>query len=171
MFWDGWQDIARIIILALLTYPALIFMLRISGKRTLSKFNAFDFVITIAFGSTIAAILLNSNVSYAEGLTALAMLILLQFIVTWLSVRSPAFQRLVKSEPVLLFHDGQYMKDVMRRERITRAEILAALRENQQSEHTAHAVILETDGTFSVLPEKLSGDSTSSIYDPLKNHN
>jgi len=35
-------------------------VLRVSGKRTLAKLNAFDFVVTVALGSTLATILLNS---------------------------------------------------------------------------------------------------------------
>jgi hypothetical protein len=49
-------------------------VLRVSGKRTLAKLNVFDFVVTVALGSTLATILLNSTVSWAEGAVALAVL-------------------------------------------------------------------------------------------------
>jgi uncharacterized membrane protein YcaP (DUF421 family) len=41
--------------------------LRVSGKRTLAKMNAFDLVVTVALGSTLATILLSADVSLAEG--------------------------------------------------------------------------------------------------------
>ena len=44
-------------------YVTLVVTLRLSGKRTLAKLNAFDFVVTIAIGSTLATILLNTTVS------------------------------------------------------------------------------------------------------------
>ncbi|MFN3846729.1 MAG: hypothetical protein ACK4RZ_13055 [Paracoccaceae bacterium] len=58
-------------------HAVLILMLRISGKRMLSKMNAFDLVVTVALGSTPATVLLNDAVPLAEGIVALMLLILL----------------------------------------------------------------------------------------------
>ena len=49
------------IITGIIAYIAIIFFLRVSGKRTLSKWNSFDFVVTIAFGSILASILLSTQ--------------------------------------------------------------------------------------------------------------
>ena len=84
----------------------LLLLLRVSGKRTLTKMNAFDLVVTVALGSTLATVLLTKSVALAEGLTAFMLLIFLQFVLTWLSVRSRAVSRLVKSEPTLLVYQG-----------------------------------------------------------------
>lgn len=78
MFWDGWYDLARVAVVGRAGYLALIALLRISGKRTLAKLNAFDFVVTVALGSTLATVLLTSTVSLAEGVTALGLLVGLQ---------------------------------------------------------------------------------------------
>lgn len=84
----------------------MVLLLRVSGKRTLTKMNAFDLVVTVALGSTLATVLLTKSVALAEGLTAFVLLIFLQFVLTWLSVRSRAVSRLVKSEPTLLVYQG-----------------------------------------------------------------
>lgn len=55
---DGWYGIARVVPVGLSSYAALIALLRISGKRTLSKLNAFDLVVTKALSSTFATVLL-----------------------------------------------------------------------------------------------------------------
>ncbi len=109
MFFDSWSGLGRVLIVGVFAYGALVLILRVSGKRTLSKMNAFDFVVTIALGSTLATILLSKDVALAEGLLALALLIGLQFVITWLSVRSPTVNRLVKAEPALLFHRGHFL--------------------------------------------------------------
>lgn len=83
----------------MLAYGALVFLLRVSGKRTLSKMNAFDLIVTVALGSTFATVLLSKDVALLEGALAFALLIVLQFVLTWLSVRSKAVQGFVKSEP------------------------------------------------------------------------
>ena len=84
----------------------VLLLLRVSGKRTLTKINAFDLVVTVALGSTLATVLLTKSVALAEGLTAFVLLIFLQFVLTWLFVRSQAASRLVKSEPTLLVYQG-----------------------------------------------------------------
>lgn len=154
IFFNGWNGIVRILLVGPAAYIALIFLLRISGKRTLSKMNAFDLVVTISFGSTLASTLLSKSVSLAEGVLALGLLVLLQFVITWLSVRSEKFQGLVKSEPSLLVSDGAYLESAMRAQRVTHEEIQAAARENgATSLSQVKAVILETNGSLTVVQQ------------------
>ena len=75
IFFAGWSGIIRIVIVGVLAYAALVLVLRISGNRTLSKMHAFDLVVTVALGSTLATVILSKDVALAEGLTAFALLI------------------------------------------------------------------------------------------------
>src|SRR5665811_1594614 len=97
MFFDTWFGLLRVLVVGTLSYPALIALLRISGKRSLSKMNAFDLVVTVALGSTFATVILNNSIPLTEGVLALALLVFLQFVITWLSVRFEPVQTLVKS--------------------------------------------------------------------------
>ena len=154
MLFDSWAGLGRVLLVGTLAYVALVLLLRISGKRTLSKLNAFDLIVTVALGSTLATVLLSKSVALAEGIVALGLLILLQYLIAWLSVRSSDFRGLIKSEPALLLHRGRFLEGAMKAERITREEILAALRASGVADagRTA-AVVLETDGTLSVIAE------------------
>ncbi len=153
MFFDDWGGLIRVAVVGILAYSGLILLLRVSGKRTLSKMNAFDLVVTVALGSTLATVLLSSSVALAEGLLAFALLILLQFAVTWLSVRSSSFRRLVKNEPKLLFYDGGFLRGAMRAERVTEEEVEAAVRQQGlASLEEVGAAVLETDGSVTVVP-------------------
>ncbi|WP_108502957.1 DUF421 domain-containing protein [Paracoccus indicus] len=152
IFFDSWFGLWRVFIVGVFAYLGLVVMLRISGKRTLSKMNAFDLVVTVALGSILASVLLSDSVPLAEGMVALALLIGLQFIITTMSVRSQRFRDLIKSEPSLLVHRGRYLHDSMRRQRITPEEIQAALREaGHDDEASVQSVVLETDGSLSVV--------------------
>jgi uncharacterized membrane protein YcaP (DUF421 family) len=154
MFFNSWDAVLRVVIMGLLAYISLIVLLRTSGKRTLSKMNMFDFVITVALGSAFSTITLSSDIALAEGVTALALLIYLQFAVAWLSVRFVPFRQIIKGEPSLLFYQGEFLWQVMRRERITKEEVHAAARSNGLANtEDAFAVILETDGSINVLPK------------------
>lgn len=152
MFFDSWAELGRIVVMGVLAYIGLVLLLRVSGKRTLSKMNAFDLVITIALGSTFATVLLSKSVALAEGVLAFAVLISLQFVATWLSVRSSTVQRLLKNEPKLLFYEGRFLRDEMRAERVTEAEIEAAIRQQGMVNlDEVGAAVLETDGSVTVM--------------------
>ena len=159
MFFNDWYGLLRVLIVGALAYVALVLILRVSGKRTLSKMNAFDFVVTVALGSTLATVLLSKDVALAEGVVAFALLIYLQYGITWLSVRSAWVRGLVKAEPSLLFFDGRFLSETMRRERVTEEEIRSSVRSQGISEmNDALAVVLETDGSMTVV--KNQGQST-----------
>lgn len=152
MFFQGWSGIARTVIVGVLAYVVLVLFLRISGKRTLAKLNAFDLVVTVALGSTLSAILLQESIALAEGITALALLIGLQYLVTFVSVRSEDAAKLIRSEPTLLVRQGALCNGAMRRQRITEGEILSAVRANgHEGLEKVQAVVLESDGSLSVI--------------------
>lgn len=152
MLFQGWPGIARTLFVGTLAYVTLVLFLRISGKRTLSKLNAFDLVVTVALGSTLSAILLQESIALAEGATALGLLILLQYLVTFASVRSNSVAKLIRSEPTLLVRSGSFCRDAMMRQRITEDEIMSAVRSNgSQGLDEVEAVVLESDGTLSII--------------------
>lgn len=162
IFFNSWEDIGRVLLVGTLAYLALVAFLRISGKRTLSKLNAFDLVVTVALGSTLATILLSKTVSLAEGVVALATLIGLQHLIAWLSVRSDRFAGLIKSEPTLLLYNGRFLRSTMRKERVTSSEILEVLRSGGISSlDEVGSVILETDGTLSIQKKLKEGEGST----------
>ena len=166
MFFDSWMGLFRTAVVGVLAYAALLLLVRISGKRTLSKMNAFDLIVTVALGSTLATILLSKDTALAEGILALALLIFLQLIITWLSVRSQSISRLVKAEPRLLFHKGEFLEGAMHSERVNRGELLQAMRSQGLSRlEEVEAVVLETDGSFSVVekPEQGKANTLSNV--------
>ena len=70
MLFDGWDELGRVLVMGVLGYAGLIVILRITGKRTLAKMNAFDLVVTVSLGSVLAAAVLDENVSLAEAIAA-----------------------------------------------------------------------------------------------------
>ncbi len=161
LFYNRWEDLARTLIVGVLGYVFLVGCLRWSGKRTLSKMNAFDLIVTVSLGSVLASLLLSKSVALAEGVVALSLLVGLQFAVTWTSVRVRWVRRFVTGEPLLLLEHGVFLESAMKKARVTKDEVCAAVRAagigplNQVA-----AVVLETDGSFSVI--KTSDDKNGS---------
>jgi len=169
MFFDDWFSVVRILSIGVLSYVAVIVSLRISGKRTLSKWNAFDFIVTIAFGSILATVVISKDITLTEGVLALCLLVGLQFAITWLSVRFEWIDRLVKAQPSLVFHLGEFVHETMRKERVSESEILAAIRSTGEAQiDRIEAVVLETDGSLSVVKSPRNGPSTSLSDVPIE---
>lgn len=159
---NSWDSLLRTLVVGVLAYVALVCLLRVSGNRTLSKMNAFDLVVTVALGSTLSAVLLDKSVALADGVVAFGVLIGLQFVVTWTSVRARWVRQLVTGEPQLLLYRGDFLADALQGTRVARDEVWAAIRAAGASKlDEVEAVVLETDGSFSVVRGAAGGSQSS----------
>lgn len=162
MWFDSWFDSVRVISVGAAAYFFLVITLRVSGKRTLSQMNAFDFVVTVALGSTLATILLNKDVSWVEGTTALALLAGLQFLVAWLSVNWRGLRRAVTSQSVVLVSNGIIDTNAVRASRLTESQVMQAVRSGGYGDVSlVGAVVLEPNGTLSVIGKDSLGSGSA----------
>ena len=154
-FFGSWDALARIMTLATLTYLVVLLLLRLSGNRTLAKTAAFDQVVSVALGSTLATAILSKSTTLADGAMGFLMLILLQFVFASLILRSRFVQRLVVNKPQVVLQDGRLREEDMRKVRLVEADVHAALRKAGVGRvRDAALVVLESDGTFSVVSAK-----------------
>lgn len=164
MWFDDAGDLVRLLILGPLLYLWLIGVLRLVGKRTLAQLDAFDLIVTVALGSTFASALLSDTVSLSEGLLALSMLAVLQFSVALLSSRRREVRDLVTSRPRLLVQDGEMDHDAMASERVTPGMVRQAVRSSGTgSMASVAALVLETNGSFSVITTSKAGDGSALV--------
>ena len=165
IFFDSWAKLGRSAILAVLAYLALLCLLRITGKRTLSKMNVYDFVFVVALGSVLASTILTQSISLADGLVAFVCLMGLQYLLSYLSVQSHQVDGVVNGVPTLIFHQGRFLESKMNQERVSAEELRAAARNNGIMDMSEiDSIVLETDGSFSIVkPSKVKG--TSSLED------
>lgn len=160
MWFDSWPDVLRVALVGAAAYATLVVVLRITGRRTLSQLNAFDFIVTVAFGSTLATIVLSSDVSWAEGATALALLALLQWVVASVASAWPRSRGLITSAPKVVLVDGRLRADVLRDCRLNEADVMQAIRSTGSGDVSEiAAVVLETNGNLSVIARSTLGDA------------
>jgi uncharacterized membrane protein YcaP (DUF421 family) len=160
VWFETWGRLGALGLALVAAYGWLVLVLRVSGKRTLAKLNAFDFVVTIALGSTLSTVIVSRDVPLAEGMLALLGLVALQYVAARSSRRWSWFDTLVKSKPTALLVDGRLREDAMADNRIRADEVAAAVRkEGYASFDQVACIVLETDGTFSVLDDL--GDRTA----------
>lgn len=102
MWFTGWQPIGRTVLFTAIAYVAVITLVRLLGKRTISKLNPGDFIVTVAIGSVAASLILSGDISLTQGLAALVALIGLQAATEWATVYSARLRLLADGKPVLL---------------------------------------------------------------------
>lgn len=160
--WGDWQEILRELVVGTIAYLCLLLLLRSFGKRALAKMNAYDFITTIALGSALASAILSKDVTIVKALTAFTLLLGLQRLVAVASMRSAGLRKLLNNEPALLSRHGELLLDGLRRENITAADVEAAVRSAGLCDiGKTSAVILETDGSMSVIPAAPRDDDRS----------
>ena len=152
---DSWHSLERIAVVGGLAYLTLVVVLRATGHKSLTKMNIFDFVFVVALGDVLASGLMDKDSTYAETVAGLVVLLVLRIILQFASKHSDSFERLLNGAALLMYRRGEFIESAMRKENITREEILAAMRqENVYSLDEVEAVVLETDGEFSVVKSR-----------------
>jgi len=153
-FFSDWASLLRIVVVGAPAYIVLVLFLRVAGKHSLAKTNAYGLVVTVALGSSLASAVLTKQVSLADGVAAVALLLTLQYGLASLLSRSSWSGRWVTQRPVFLLRDGHLLRGALRHERVTEAEVHAAVRQNGlASLEQVAAIVLEADGSFSVIAE------------------
>jgi uncharacterized membrane protein YcaP (DUF421 family) len=162
-YWfGGWDAIARIALVASCGYVAMLLLLRVGGRRRLTEMRLFDFILAITIGSAFGRALTAREVGVVDAAFTFAVLILLQQIGAWLQHRVPAAAGLMGRSPVLLYYRGHLQRDALSQERIREAEVLQAVRsQGLGSLQDVEAVVLEPDGTFSVIRLDALGDGAA----------
>ena len=146
-----WEFLLR----AVVVYVVLLAMIRMSGKRSMGQFTAFDVLLIVLLGNAVQNSLLGEDHSLLGGLLLAAVLIVLNWIVGWLSARSRRAERVIEGEPVVLARDGKLFANVLRRELVSRNDFDEALRQHGEVRLDDVALaLLETDGQISVVPKR-----------------
>jgi uncharacterized membrane protein YcaP (DUF421 family) len=141
-----WHGAGVIALKTLVVYVVLVVGLRLLGKRELGQMSVYDLVLIVILGNAVQNAMINNDNTLGGGVVAAFVLLAANRILNVVMVRSPKVERALVGEPVLIVSDG-----------VTRDQLDTALREHgYDSLDGVHAVILEVDGTMSVIPRQAS---------------
>lgn len=159
VWFDSWSAVLRIVLVGAASYVMLVILLRLGGKRVLAKLNAFDLVVTVALGSMLASAVLSPDIRYVDAMTGMTLLIGAQWVVSRVTTWLPGGRRFVNAEPTLVVRSGQILDTSLARMRLTRGEVLQAVRSSGRGGLSdIAAVVLEPDGSLSVIGHSSAGD-------------
>ncbi|WP_201580936.1 DUF421 domain-containing protein [Psychrobacter glacincola] len=154
IFFDNIDKLGRIVLTTVMVYVLIVLVTKISGKRSTSQLNNFDWIVTVMIGSLGASTILLKDIPFVEGVSSILVLYLLQFLVTKYASISPQFSSFILSEPRIVFYQGQFLPDAMRAERLTRQEIECAMRsEGVHRFDDVEAIVFESDAKLTIIPK------------------
>ncbi|MEC5211290.1 uncharacterized membrane protein YcaP (DUF421 family) [Psychrobacter sp. PL15] len=157
LLFDSIDKLGRIVLTAAMVYVLIVLITKVSGKRSTSQLNNFDWIVTVMIGSLGASTILLENIPFIEGGAAIIVLYLLQFLVTKYAAISPQFSSVILSEPRIVFYQGQYLPEAMQAERLTRQELDCAMRsEGIHSLSDIEAIVFESDAKLTVISKSKS---------------
>ena len=146
------DTLVKVLLSILLLFTGIIIITRIAGLRTFAKMSSFDFAATIAIGSILASIVLNSDQSLVKGVIALAGIIAFQALFALLVRKSKPFKKWATNSPILLMKEGEILHSNLSATNMSEDDLIAKLREaNVFDLSEVHAAILESTGDVSVL--------------------
>lgn len=133
-------------------YVAVIIALRIMGKRQIGDMQPNELVITILVSEIASIPIQDSTQPIINGLTAVALLVALEVILSVLAMKSGGVRRLVNGGPMIVIRHGVIDQKAMESLRITVDDLLASLRQNQIFDPAeVEYAIVETNGSVSVM--------------------
>jgi uncharacterized membrane protein YcaP (DUF421 family) len=153
-----WEFIVR----GALVYLALLVMVRLSGRRTVSQLTPFDLLVVMLLSEAVSNGLSGGDSSVSGGLIIAATLIVLNATIGILSANSRKMENLFDGQSVLIGRDGVFFDKVMRRSRVGQSDIEQALREADCARHEMQCAFLEVDGSISILKRPRSGATAGS---------
>ena len=147
-----WEFVAR----GALVYLALLVMVRLSGRRTISQLTPFDLLVVMLLSEAVSNGLSGGDDSVSGGLIIAATLIVLNATIGMLSARSRKMEALFDGETVLLGRDGVFFDKVVKRNRVGQSDIEQALREADCSRQEMQCAFLEAGGSITIVKRPLA---------------
>ncbi|WP_373516263.1 DUF421 domain-containing protein [Pricia sp.] len=151
-FYDSWSTLTIVFFSVLLIFSIIILITRISGLRTFAKMSAFDFASTIAIGSILASVVMNTGQTIVKGTIALGTIVAFQTLFSYMKRKSDKLSALLTNSPMLIMDGDRILYENLAKTNVSEEDLIAKLREsNVRHFGEVLAVVLESTGDVSVL--------------------
>jgi len=149
-----WAVLAR----TTLVFVILLVFIRLSSRRFLARYSAFDAVLAIVVGS-VASRGINGSAPFWPTMAATGLLLVLHRSCAELAYRSRRVRKLLSGDPIELVTDGTMRRDGMHRAQISEEDLLEALRYegNTAERERVASARLECNGRVSVVRKETEG--------------
>lgn len=133
-------------------YLVLILVVRVMGKRQIGEMEPAEFVVTMLVANLASIPMQDGGIPLFSGLVPILTVLGLELVLSWLTLRSQRFRRILCGKPVILIENGRILQSTLRQTRITLDELMGHLRQKDVLDpRNVQYAILETNGTLSVF--------------------
>lgn len=140
------------IVRAAAVYVFLLVGLRLTGKRQMGQMSSFDLVVLLIISNVLQNAMIGNDNSVLGGFLGAATILALNYGVTRLAFSRQGLERLLEGAPTLLIHNGKVIEANLRRELLTRDELMAGLRrQGIGAIEEVHVALLEETGTITAV--------------------
>jgi len=135
-----------------LLYLVLIAVIRLMGKRQIGQMEPTEFVVTMLVANLASIPMQDGGIPLYSGLVPILTVLGVELVLSFLSMRSVPFRRLLCGKPVILIENGKILQAHLRTTRINLDELTAQLRAKDVLDiSSVQYAILETNGNVSVF--------------------
>ncbi|WP_046243897.1 DUF421 domain-containing protein [Hymenobacter terrenus] len=142
----------EILVRGSLIYLALFLLLRVVLKRESGTLGITDMLFVVMVADAAQNGMAGEYRSVTEGVLLVGTIIFWSYFLNWLGYHFRFFDKLIKPDKLLLIKNGQLMKDNMRKELITRQELMSEVRANGLTDiATIKEAYMEPTGKISII--------------------
>jgi uncharacterized membrane protein YcaP (DUF421 family) len=144
--------VLEIILRGSIVYLGVFTLFRVILMRQSGSVGMADLLVLVLVADAAQNAMAGNYNSVPDGLILVATLVFWSYALDWLGFRFPRLQRLIHPPPLLLVKDGQMLFRNMRRELISREELLSQLRlQGVNDLAEVKRACMESDGRISVV--------------------
>lgn len=145
------MNLMIVVFKTLFIYVLVAIIFRVMGKREVGQLGTFDLVVFILIAELVALALEHKD-GFLINLVPVIILVLLQIVISKMSLKSVKFRNFVDGKPVIIIKNGIVNFKNMVEQRYTLDDLLLQLREKDvRSLYEVDYAILETNGKLSVF--------------------
>lgn len=104
------EDFGRVFMLLIFLCGIALFVVRTMGNRTVGQFSPFDFIMLVGIGDIMVSAAMDQTISLMAGFGAMASLLFLQQLFSYLSLKSVTIRKWVEGTPIVLIQDGKIVE-------------------------------------------------------------
>ena len=134
-------------------YLFIFVIYRIMGKREVGQLSITDLIVSLLIAELTVISIENYDKSMLYSLIPIVILVLLQCILSYISLKKPKFRIFLDGNPSVIIKDGKINYNEMLKQRYNLDDLLVQLRDKgYRSIEEVEYAILESSGTLSVFP-------------------
>lgn len=153
--WRPQLDPLETVLRAVFVYAFAQLVLRAVGRKELGRYSTYDVVLLFLLTTALRQTLVAEDTSLITGFLSLATLGLMDWLSSYLSFRSTRIANLLQGSVRELVLDGKLNEKAMRRVRMSRDQLMSALRAHgEESLERVRSAYLEPNGKLSFLFKK-----------------